>query len=82
MNNCCYILGVKHILKQYSWLQNRGGRFLKVPVQQMVRLLHGQVWPPSPLQEDMFNYCGQMDDIQQISMAFCESDAIFICGSQ
>lgn len=28
------------------------------------------------------NYCGQMDNIQQISMAFCESDAIFICGMQ
>lgn len=45
--------------------------------------------PPPPLrppfpQEDLLNYCRQMDDIQQISMAFCESRAIFffICRSQ
>lgn len=45
--------------------------------------------PPPPLrppfpQEDLLNYCRQMDDIQQISMAFCESRAIFffICSSQ
>lgn len=36
--------------------------------------------PPPSLpfpQEDLLNYCRQMDDIQQISMAFCESRAIF-----
>lgn len=44
---------------------------------------HPPLRPPFP-HEDLLNYCRQMDDVQQISMAFCESHAIFffICRSQ
>lgn len=37
-----------------------------------------RVAPP----KDHLNYCQQMDHIQQISMAFCESDAIHSQGEQ